>query len=63
MAKSSEGTPDGKPRHFQWRDKEMRQALEAASLKELTVTAAAKVYQVPRKTLDDGVKEHVVHGH
>ena len=63
MAKSHEGMTDGKPRRLQWRDEDMRKALEAVSSKELTVSAAARVYQVPRKTLDDRLKGHVVNGH
>ena len=31
MAKNPEGTTDGKPRRLQWKDEDMRKALEAVS--------------------------------
>ena len=45
-----------------WKDEEMINAMEAVSKKELTVSKAARVYRVPRKTLDDQVKGHILHG-
>lgn len=37
-------------------------AMTAADSNELTVTQAASLYSVPRKTLDNRVKKRVVHG-
>ena len=40
----------------------MADALKAAEEKSLTVSQAASMYNVPRKTLNDPVKGKVVHG-
>ena len=40
----------------------MEAAKVVVSTKDMTICAAAKNFSVPRKTLDDRVKGHVVHG-
>ncbi len=40
----------------------MKKALEAVRSKEASVSKVAKVYSVPRKTLDDRVRGKVLHG-
>ena len=45
-----------------WEDKDMVAALEAVTASELTISAAASRFSVPRKTLDDRVKGRVKHG-
>ena len=49
-------------RRLQWKNSDMEAAMVAVSSKEMTISAAAKNFSVPRKTLDDRVKGHVVHG-
>ena len=45
-----------------WEETDMEKALEAVQKNLTSVTTAAKKFNVPRKTLDDMVKGHVVHG-
>ncbi len=40
----------------------MKKALDAVRSKEASVSKAAKVYSVPRKTLDDRVRGKVLYG-
>ena len=40
----------------------MEAAMEAVKARRMTVTAAATTFSVPRKTLDDRVKDLVIHG-
>ena len=49
-------------RQLQWKNSDMEAAMEAVSTREMTISAAAKKFSVHRKTLDDRVKGHVVHG-
>ena len=49
-------------RRLQWKNSDMEAAMVVVSSKEMTISAAAKNFSVPRKTLDDRVKGHVVHG-
>ena len=45
-----------------WSDEDMVAAMSAVHDQSLTVTQAARKYNVPRKTLDDRIKKKVVHG-
>ena len=47
---------------IQWSNESMEAAMEAVSGGEMSVSAAAKRFDVPRKTLDDRVKGRVRHG-
>ena len=47
---------------LQWKNSDMEADMVAVSTKEMNISAAAKNFSVPRKTLDDRVKGHVVHG-
>ena len=40
----------------------MMAAMESVSSGKVTVTAASREFNVPRKTIDDRVKERVTHG-
>ncbi len=40
----------------------MIKAMEVVESKEKSISAAAKMFNVPRKTLDDRVKGHIKHG-
>ena len=46
----------------QWKDADMVAAMEAVARGDLTVSRAAVVHSVPRKTLNNHVKGRVVHG-
>ena len=46
----------------QWNDDDMVAAMQAVEKKELTISAAATRFNVPRKTLDDRIKGRVQHG-
>lgn len=59
---SSECEADVRLRRMKWKDESMKKAIEAVSSKEMTVSAASRVFNVPRKTLDDRIKGSVVHG-
>ena len=48
-------------RQRQWNSKDMEAAMRAVQ-EGMTVSAAAKRFQIPRKTLDDWVKGRVQHG-
>ena len=52
---------EGKQRK-KWRDEGTVPALDDVTEKTLMVSQAASMYHVPRKMLDDRVKERVVHG-
>ena len=45
-----------------WKDEDVVAAMTAVANEELTVSQASALYNVPRKTLDDRVKNRVVHG-
>ena len=45
-----------------WNPDDMQRAIEAVSDEKLTVSAAARHFHVPRKTLDDRMKGLVQHG-
>ena len=45
-----------------WKEEDMEKAFDAVKNKEASVSKAAELYSVPRKTLDDGVKGRVLHG-
>ena len=62
MAENPEDEIIAKPRRMQWRDEDMRKAIEAVSSHKMTISAASRVFQVPRKTLDDRIKGLVIHG-
>ena len=62
MAENPENEIITKPRRMQWRDEDMRKAIEAVSSHKMTISAASRVFQVPRKTLDDRIKGLVIHG-
>ena len=45
-----------------WKDEDMVAAMTAVANEELTASTSISSYNVPRKTLDDRVKNRVVHG-
>ena len=45
-----------------WKEEDMEKAFDAVKNKEASVSKAAELYSVPRKTLDDMVKGRVLHG-
>ena len=48
--------------HLKWNNDDMMAAMEAVSSGKVTITAASREFNVPRKTLDDRVKGRVTHG-
>ena len=52
---------NGRVKRRQWKAQDMERAMEAAKSGK-TVSTAAKLHSVPRKTLDDRVKGRVEHG-
>ena len=48
-----------KVRRKQWEDENMVSAMKAMADKKMTINAAATKFSVPRKTLDDRIKDHV----
>ena len=59
---SEEEHPNFKRPRLNWRSEDMKNAIEAVESKDKTISAAAKMFNVPRKTLDDRVKGRVKHG-
>ena len=47
---------------MQWSDQDMVAAISAVCDRKLSITQAAQSFNVPRKTLDDRIKNKVVHG-
>ena len=56
------GRSEGKVRRLKWDNDNMKAAMEAVSSWEMTVSASSRVFQVPRKTLDDRIRGNVSHG-
>ena len=59
---SEEEHPNFKRPRLNWRSEDMKNYIEAVESKDKTISAAAKMFNVPRKTLDDRVKGRVKHG-
>ena len=59
---SKVGGPDCKRPRLMWKNEDMEKAIEAVKSKEKSITAASKKFNVPRKTLDDRIKDRVKHG-
>ena len=59
---SEEELPNFKCPRLNWRSEDMNNAIEAVQSKDKTISAAAKMFNVPRNTLDDRVKGRVKHG-
>ena len=51
-----------KVKRRQWSDDDMISAIESVRTGNLTITVAASRFNVPRRSLDDRLKGHVVHG-
>ncbi len=47
---------NGRVSIMQWKDSDIKAAMEAVSSEEMTVTASSRVFKVPRKTLDGRIK-------
>ena len=62
MSKGNSDARDRQCKRKQWKDEDMVAAMEAATSGEMTVSASSRVFNVPRKTLDDRLKGHVIHG-
>ena len=62
MSKGNSDAQDGQCKHKQWKDEDMVAAMEAATSGEMTVSDSSRVFNVPRKTLDDRLKGYVIHG-
>ena len=56
------GTGDYSGRRKKWADSDMVSAMRAVKMGQLTVSAAAIKFSVPRKTLDDRIKGRIKHG-
>ena len=56
------GTGDYSGRRKKWADSDMVSAMRAVKMGQLTISAAAIKFSVPRKTLDDRIKGRIKHG-
>ncbi len=57
-----EEVPNSKRPRLNWRNEDMIKAMEVVESKGKSISAAAKMFNVPRKTLDDRVKGRIKHG-